>query len=101
MLDVLGAGHAGDLGPEGLRDLDGERADAAGRPVDQDLLPGLDRPVVAQELEGGRRGDADGGRLLEREIGRLLDELVLARMGELGEGAGAPAEHVVARAEIA
>ena len=93
--------HAGDLGTERLGDLDGERADAARRPVDQDLLPGLDLAVVAKELEGGRRGHADGGRLLEREVGRLLDELVLGRVGVLGEGAGAPAEHLVARLEVA
>ena len=58
-LDVPGAGHAGHLGTEGLRDLDGERPHATGRPVDQDLLSGLDRPVVTQELERGRGGDPE------------------------------------------
>ena len=98
-LHVPGAGHAGDLGTERLGDLHGERAHAARRPVDQDLLSGLDLAVVAKELEGGRGGDADGRRLLEREVGRLPDELVLGRPRVLGEGAGAPPEDLVARSE--
>src|SRR6185503_17901507 len=37
-IDVLRAGHRGDLSAHGLRDLDGEGADAARRPIDQDLM---------------------------------------------------------------
>ena len=74
---VLRAAHAGDLGAERLGDLDGERSDAARGAVDQDLLPGLDLALVAQELQGGRGRHADGRRLLEGEVGRLLDEMVL------------------------
>ena len=88
--------HAGDLGAERLGDLHGERAHAAGRAVDQDLLPGLDLAVIAQELQGGRGGHPDGGRLLEREVGRLRQRSGPPARRVLGEGAGAPAEHVVA-----
>ena len=93
--------HAGHLGAERLGDLHGERAHAARRAVDEDLLPGLDLAVVAQELQGGGRRHADGGRLLEREVGRLRQEVVLARRRVLGECAGAPAEHLVARSKAA
>ena len=43
-LDVAGAAHAGDLGAERGRDLDGERADASGGAVHQHPLPGLHAP---------------------------------------------------------
>jgi hypothetical protein len=36
-----GAADPGDLGPEGLGELDGVAADAAGGADDQDFLPGL------------------------------------------------------------
>ena len=98
-LHVLRAGHAGDLGAEGFRDLHGERADPARRAVDQDGLAGLDLARVAEQLEGRRRGHPDRGRLLEGQVGGLLDEVAFGRAGELGERAGAPAEHLVAGAE--
>ena len=43
-VQVLRAGHAGDLGTERLGDLHGERAHASRRPVDENLLPRLDLP---------------------------------------------------------
>ena len=98
-LDVLRAADPGHLGAERLGDLHGERAHATGSAVDEDLLTGLDLAVVAQELERGRGGHADRGRLLEGEIGRLLEELVLCRPRVLGEGSRAPAEDLVARLE--
>jgi hypothetical protein len=59
-------------------------------------LTGLNGPVVAQELEGGRRGNADRGCLLEREIAWLLDQVFLTRLDEFGKCAAAPTEHLVA-----
>ena len=97
-LNVLGAAHSGHLGAENLGDLHSECADPARGPVDQDLLPGPHLRVVAKELERGAGGHADGGGLFEGEIGRLRDELILGCPGVLGEGAGAPTEHLVARA---
>ena len=41
--DVPCAAYAGDFRAERFGDLDGERANAAGSAVDQDLLPGLSR----------------------------------------------------------
>ena len=72
---------------------------APGRPDDQDLLPGLDLAHVPKRLEGGEPGDGDGRGLLEAEVGWLGRELVLWRAGVLGEGAAAPAEHLVTRLE--
>ena len=45
---------------EGFGDLHGECADAARGAVDQDLLPRLDLPLVAQTLQHGQPGDWDG-----------------------------------------
>jgi hypothetical protein len=94
-LHVLCAGHTRDLGTECLRDLDGERSDAAGRPVDQDLLSRLDCPIVAQELEAV---DAETpiAAACSNVRSPASDELVLACVSELGERTRAPAEHVVA-----
>ncbi len=50
---VPGAARAGHLGTEHFGDLDRERAEAAGRAVDQDLLPGLHPGLVPQRLQGG------------------------------------------------
>jgi hypothetical protein len=93
------AAHAGDLGSGCLRDLDGERADATGRPDDQHLVPGLDASVVADGLQRGHAGDRDGTRLVEGEVGRLGRELVRPGARVLGEGALADAEHLVAGME--
>src|SRR6266542_2546661 len=85
---VPGAAHAGHLGTERLGDLDGERADAAGRAVDQDLLPWLHVRRVTQRLQGRARGGGNGRGLLEGDRGRLRDDLVARGARVLGEGAG-------------
>ena len=70
-LDVARAAHAGDFGAVVLGDLHGERADAAGRAVDQHLLSRLDLALVAQALQCGDRRDRHGRSLLERHVGGL------------------------------
>ena len=98
-IHVRGAAHAGHLRAEGLGDLHGERAHAARRPVDEDLLPRLDLAVIAKQLESGGCRHANGGCLLEGEIGRLLDELILGSARVLGERTSAPAEDFVSGTE--
>ena len=77
------------------------KADTAGCTDDQDLLAGFD-PAEAQPLEGGGRGDRDGGCLFEGERRGLVGELVFAGRGVLGvaePGTGAGAgfhQHLVA-----
>src|SRR5918997_5403903 len=70
-LYVPRAAHAGHLGVEGLGDLYGQGPYASRRTDDQDLVPRLDPPVVAQTLQGSRRGQGHGRRLVEREVGRF------------------------------
>ena len=40
-------------------------------PMYQDPLPWFDPSVIAQALQGRRRGQGHGRRLLEREVGRF------------------------------
>jgi len=82
---------------ERLGDLDGERAHAATRAVDQDSLPGLHSASIAQTLQCGDARDAHRARLRERKLRRLRDEAVLSRVCELREGASGCAEHLSAR----
>jgi hypothetical protein len=96
---LLVPAHPGDFRAQRLRDLHGERAHAPRRADDQDLLTGLDAPVVADGLQGGAPEDGDGRRLVEGEIRRLRGELVGSGSRVLGEGAGRRPEHLVARRE--
>src|SRR5919109_39745 len=57
-------------------------------------------PLIANGGEGGERGVSDGRRLLEGEVGRLRQEVVLRGARILGEGAPAPAEHLIARSKL-
>src|SRR4051794_30640653 len=98
-VELRGAAHAGDLGSERLGDLDGESSHAARRADDQDLLPGLDPSVVANRLEGGKCGDGNRSRLLERQLRWLVRELVRSGACVLRERRLANAEHGVARRE--
>ena len=59
----------------------------------------LDFGIVAKELEGRACGHAHGCGLLEGEIGRFLDELTLWCTRVLGEGTGAPPEHLLPRSK--
>ena len=59
------------------------------------MLPRLDLAHVANPLERGEPGDGHDRRLLEAEGRRLGREMVLASTGVLGQGAVAPAEHLV------
>jgi hypothetical protein len=59
-------------------------------------MPRLDPALIANGSEGGERRVSNGRRLLEREVRRLRQEVVLCSAGILGEGASAPAEHLIA-----
>ncbi len=98
-VELRGAAHAGDLGAEGLGQLHGVAADAAGCADDQHVLARLDPAVVGQRLQRGGGRDRHDGGLLEGEVARLAGELVLAGHGVLGERALADAEHLVADGE--
>ena len=86
-LEIPRAADAGHLRPERLGDLDRERADAAGRPVDEDPLAGLHAAVVAQGLERDHRGHRNRGGLLERDVRGLGRQRVLGGGRELRVGA--------------
>jgi hypothetical protein len=58
-VDVPWAAHAAHFGAESLGDLDGERADAPGCPIDQDLLTCLDVAVITNRLERNQAGHGD------------------------------------------
>ncbi len=57
--------------------------------------------MVAHGLQGGERGDRDGGRLVEGQGRGSGSEGAGADADVLGERAGADAEHLVARLEAA
>ena len=52
LIQIPGTGHSGDLGVERFGDLHGECADAAGRALNQNLVPGLYLTFIAQTLQG-------------------------------------------------
>jgi len=85
--------------PKALGDLHGERPNASRRAYDQDALPRLDLPDVADALK--RRAPSGGHRrrLLKAEVRGLRRDLVGPRRRVLGERPVADAEHLVARAE--
>src|SRR5262245_43747972 len=95
----------GHLGAERLGNLDRERSDTAGGPVDQDLLARPHLPPVPDSLQGGDPGHRKGCRLLERGPSWLRDHhaapgaRVLSKAAARG-GTAAPSEHLIARAQI-
>ena len=93
------AGHAGDLGAGGHRDLHRIAADPARGAGDEDALAGLHSGQVGDRLEGGDGGDRDRGRLLVREPAGLDGQLALLGDGVLGERPGADAVDLVAGGE--
>ena len=99
-LEIPRRAHAGDLGSQHLGDLHRERPDAARRAVDQHPLPGLDATGVAQAVERRQGRRRDGGRLLEGQLRRLRDDQVGLRAHELGAGAEAAAEDLVAGSQM-
>ena len=91
-----GLATAGHLCATCLRHLDRERPDVAGRAVDQDVIPGLDRSPVTQPeaLDREDRRVRQRGRLFERQaIGRDL-ERALRRADVFRECPDAEREHV-------
>ena len=95
----IGRGRLIGAGAAVLRDLHGVRADASRRAVDEDLLPGLNVPLVAQALQGRQRRDPGRSRLLERHVLRLRGQRRLGGARLLGKGPAAHAEHRIARLE--
>jgi hypothetical protein len=89
-----------DHGAERVGQLHRERADPAGRAVDQHPLLRLDETLVAQGLQRGHGRHRHRGGLLERHRGRLGDDgRVLPQPHVLGEGAPAASEHLVPGSE--
>src|SRR3954454_5404989 len=99
-VDVPRAADTGHVSSERLCDLHGERADTAGRTVDQHPVPGLHLPLIANGREGGERGVSNCRRLLEREVGRIRQDGALRSARILGERTPAPAEHLIARSKL-
>ena len=93
---VPGAAHAGDLGAERGRDLDGERPDPSGGAVHQDPLPGLDVAAVPDRVQGGHGRHRHRRRLFERQAGRFGHHEGGVGGGVLGEGAPGEAEDLIA-----
>jgi hypothetical protein len=85
--------------PNALASWTANDPDAARRPDDQHLLPGLDLALVADGLEGGEAGDGDDRRLLEADAGRHGRQVVLGHARVLGVRAVGPAEHGIAGPE--
>ena len=93
---VSRAAHAGDVCPERLGDLHGERTHASRRAIDQDLLPRLNLSLVAETLQRRDCGDPHGSRLLERQVGRLQRHCsILSNQHVLRERTGPPAENLI------
>ena len=80
----------------GLGDLHGEGADAAGRADDRDLLSGLDPACVSDRLQRGHAGGRHGRGLDGAEWFGPVDHHRCVDHGELGEGAVAEADDLVA-----
>src|SRR5262249_45836091 len=100
-LDVSAAADTGHIGPECLRNLDRESSDATGRTVDQDLLPSLDLPLIAQSLKGSYPRNRDGSSFFKTKVSGLhRDRPGCARTDILGEGPGPSAKDFVARFEL-
>src|SRR6266540_5334328 len=63
--------NAGNLSPKRLPDLYSESTHASGGAIYQDLLAGLNLPLVAQTLQGGESRHRHRSRLLDRHVSRL------------------------------
>src|SRR5207245_10081820 len=92
-IDIARAADSSHFCAERLRDLDGESANAARRPVDQNFLSGLNVSFVAQTLQRSDSGDSDRAGLLERNVGRFYHDRAV------GLGANVIRHRSVLRAE--
>src|SRR5439155_5015383 len=99
-LDILRTAYASHLRAECLRDLHRERAHTARRAVDQDLLPGVNLPLVAKTLQRSECRHRYRRRLLERDVGRFQHDAISSRRHVLRECARSPAEDLVAWLEL-
>src|ERR1700737_5629983 len=100
LFQVPRAAYGGYFGAERLGDLHREGSKASRRTVDQDFLTLRDLPLIAKKLEGRGCGYPDSCGFLKREVGRLRQEVIRRRTRKLGKGARAPAEDLVAGAEL-
>src|SRR5882757_3693041 len=82
-----------------LGDLDGERADTAGRPEDRHSLTIAHPSDVADRLQCRDAGVADGGGVDERDVRRFDHQSIGPRHCELRESAPASTEYLVAGAK--
>ena len=62
MIQIPCAAHGRDFGAERFGDLHCKRPHPTGRPIDQNLLPRLNFPLITQTLQGsdGRHGYGRG-----------------------------------------
>ena len=100
-VDIAPAAYCGDLGAEGLGDLDGEGPDPAGGTVYQEVFAGLEIRMRPQSLQRGEAGDRCRGGVLERDADGLGHDPRHLH-GDEGGAAAATAfsEHLVADGEI-
>src|SRR5215469_7315533 len=92
--------HAGNLCAEGFGDLDRECTHASRRPINQDLLPRLDLPLVAKPLQCGECRNSYRPRLLKRHAIRLHGQSRLGSTRILGKRPTAGSKHCVAWLEL-
>src|SRR5829696_9286394 len=97
-IEVVGAADGGDLGREGLRDLDEERADTAGGAVDENAVSRLDT-APTESLDCRQRRQRHRSRLLERDVRGLRRDPVGRDDSVLGERLDAHPEDLVAASE--
>ena len=98
--NVPGTAHASNFRAERLRDLHSEGTHASRSTDDQDLLPRLKLPLVAQALQSGESRQGYSSHLFKRRVSRFHDQGRLGNTGILGKGPAAQAEDRVARLEL-
>src|SRR6266567_6174891 len=81
------AAYGGDFSPKRFGNLHRKCPHAAGRTIDQHLLPWLNVSLVAQTLQGGDCRHRDGRGFLERHIGWFQRQCIFTRTHILGKSA--------------
>src|ERR1035437_5315448 len=99
-LYISRAAHGGDFSAEGFGDLDRKCAHAAGGALDQNLLAGLDAPLVTKALQGSDGSYGHGCRGLERQRIRLQRQLLFKCAHILSKGPAACTEDCVPWLEL-